>query len=504
MRKIVQRLICYVLLAAVFSLAACMVSHQTVEVQTTEATKQTENTTEAEKTQETTEMATTSTSKETTILLNRDDWSEDVKENINKFLTTYGKNSPDYPKNHYVVFDFDNTTAIYDVEHLLVAYQLETMTFAVTPDKLEEVLTFEGYDHQNLIDDIVQAYDVLYEMYGPFKGDILSAAAQDAIHDNMYWKEFSAKMLKLFQFMNDADKSVSCLFPLVWFTDMSKEQVYDLAYSCYKTWGRIETETVTWSSPEELPSKAGKIETAFVKGASVTNNMYELYYCLHEAGIDVYVCSASGTIPVQAAIDAFGLRDFVTGMTGMNLKIEDGKLTNLYDYEGTWYYPEKDGWVAGTKKLSAMPIEEGKTTVILQGLYDDYDGGPIAGFMDSMGDFNFCTSFASLKMVLCLNIANKKTTDPAFWVAATALYERDVLDYDLISANKKGETLYLLQGRNENGYRTFINGNATIKLGYETPILFLNEENETYLAQMKEHMPEIKDILGAETYHSIP
>ena len=40
----------------------------------------------------------------------------------------------------YVVFDFDNTCSIFDVEEQLAIHQLKTMTFAITPEKLPDVL----------------------------------------------------------------------------------------------------------------------------------------------------------------------------------------------------------------------------------------------------------------------------------------------------------------------------------------------------------------------------
>ena len=50
----------------------------------------------------------------------RDDWSDEVKKAINDFVDMYGMASENYAEGEsYVVFDFDNTTSIFDVEEQL-------------------------------------------------------------------------------------------------------------------------------------------------------------------------------------------------------------------------------------------------------------------------------------------------------------------------------------------------------------------------------------------------
>jgi len=504
-----QRVCCFVLLGSIFGMLSCANSKGTTnppeQTSSSTQTSVTEAVTTSEKKKETEISSEMTTVTGVQTLLQHEDWSEDVKENVNAFLKMYGKFSDYYPQNHYVVFDCDNTTTIYDVEHALTAYQIEQMVYAMTPEKLSAVLHEVVIGNQNaLISDIVSAYKSLYEVYGPFDGNLMDMDKVRMMREDLFWEEFSAKMLFFYQYMCNQEKVAGCLFPLQLFTDMTPKQVYDLAYSCYTTWDDVDTETVVWSSPEDLDSAAGQLTAAFVKGVSVTDNLRELYQALYDNGIDIFIVSASGTVPVQAALDAFGLRDYVTGMTGMNMLVEDGKYTTKYNLiNSSFYYTEGDQWVHDDSILTNMPIDEGKTEVIMDGLYKKYNGGPLAGFMDSSGDYNFCTSFASLKMVICFNIANKGVNDPAFWIAGAAIYERDILGYDIKTANEKGHTLYLLQGRNENWGRSLINSNKTIKLGYEEAILFASEENQDRLDRWIDEQAEISDILGEKYYHSI-
>ena len=118
--------------------------------------------------------------------------------------------------------------------------------------------------------------------------------------------------------------------------------------------------------------------------------------------------------------------------------------------------------------------------------------------MDSSGDFHFCTEYSSLKLVVCFNTADKSPKDGAGLVAETALYERDCLGYDLRKAIKAGDTFYLLQGRNENGLRTLIPSNATIKLGSIEEKLFKSPENQALLESFKTDNLSVKDIF--DTY----
>jgi hypothetical protein len=116
--------------------------------------------------------------------------------------------------------------------------------------------------------------------------------------------------------------------------------------------------------------------------------------------------------------------------------------------------------------------------------------------MDSTGDFNFCTEFKTLKLVVCFNRANRKVTDGGGLIAEVAIYEKDTLGYDLAKANAAGDTLYVLQGRDENGKRTFRNGNSTILLGSEEETLFKGPENRIQLQRMIDEKMTIRDILN--------
>ena len=448
--------------------------------------------------------------------LTREDWAEDVKTAMNDFLMLYGMDSNTPAENPYVVFDFDNTCSIFDVEEQLAVYQLQIMAFAIEPEELRGVLltdlrdsdkdlTEYGYGKGSLndwADDICAAYTELWKSYGPFTPEGVAADRIDELQKDPQWQEFSAKMRALYSLVYDAQSS-SVAYPWVtyWFTGMKEEEIYDLAIKAFTEYRDVETSVVSWTSPESIVSKTGTVSCTWVSGIQVTENIRELWRALDDNGIDVWVCSASCTGAIRAAIDLFGLHDACTGMLAMTNRLdEEGRYLSQYDAEtGCGFYADKDGsWTRMSRPTKAQTQGAGKVTAIVNAIAPEYgDRGPIAGFMDSTGDFNFCTEFETLKLVVCFNRADRKVTDGGGLIAEVAMYQKDSLKTDLTKANAAGDTLYVLQGRDENGKRTLRNSNRTIRLGREEETLFRTSDNETQLKRMIDDSMKVSDILNS-------
>ena len=420
-------------------------------------------------------------------------FAPDVQKAIDDFIATYGGT-----ENAYVVFDFDNTCSIFDVEEQLAVHQLLTMSFEIAPENLADVLftgigdhdedrTDLGYGNGSYADwvaDITAAYEYLYTTYGPFTAAGLTAEEQETVHADPQWAEFATKMRAMYDLVYDAESpAVAYPWVLYWFTGMTEQEVYDLAYASHTYYGSVETSKVTWTSPEEIESKVGVVEYGWTSGTGVSAQVQELWKALDEAGIDVWVCSASATDPIRAAIDAFGLHDYVTGMIAMTNKVVDGIYVNEYDYETGcgWLDDGNGGWVRDDAPIKAQTQGFGKVESINNAIVPKYGCGPLAGFMDSTGDWNFCTEYENLKLVICFNRASRKVTDGGGLASAIALYQRDYLGYDLATANAAGDTLYVLQGREENGLRSLRNHTATMLRGAEEEQLLKNDDNYVQL-----------------------
>ena len=435
------------------------------------------------------------------------DWSDEVKKAVNDFVDTYA-----FTENAYVVFDFDNTTSIFDVEEQLAVYQLQVMAFAFTPEEMPAILATElgdlnedrtdlGYgngSYQDWIDDITAAYTYLYNTYGPFTAAGLDADAQATIQADAQWAEFATKMRAMYDLVYDAESpAVAYPWVLYWFTGMTEQEVYDLAYASHTHYGAVESEYVTWTTAGE-GTKVGAVEYEWTSGTGVSENLQELYKVLDENGIDVWVCSASAIDPIRAAVDAFGLHDYVTGVIAMaRCMDEEGKYVNAYDYETGYGWKIVDGeWEVYEVALGAQTQGVGKVQAINNVIYPIYGVGPLAGFMDSTGDYNFCTEYANLKLVINFNRASRKVTDGGGVIAELAVYQRDYLGYDLATANAAGDTYYVLQGREENGLRGLRNSDKTMRLGKTEELLFRNEDNEAQLQYMIDNEMTTEDIIN--------
>ena len=435
--------------------------------------------------------------------LQHQDWSEDVRDGLNRFMDDCAG-----MEKAYVVFDFDNTTSIFDVEEQLAIHQLETMSFALDPEQLPKVLATglgnAPAECDDWISDISSAYSELYTDYGPFTPKGLDEAMLGTLHSDPHWLEFATKMRALYDKVGEwASVDDSYNWILYWFCGMTEKEVYDIAYASHKKYGAVNTTVETWTSPSELNSSVGQVSVSWTKGVQVSGNIRELWKCLDENGIDVWVCSASGIDQIRAAVDAFGLKEYCSGVLAMTISQDgSGLYTNSYNYKsGYAAVPTSDGWTKGSKATGAQTAGPGKVTAILNAISPLYGGAtPLAGFMDSTGDFNFCTEFSSLRAVVCFNRANRKITDGGGLIAEVAMYEKETLGYDYDKAKEAGDTFYLLQGRDENGLRSFRSSNKTLRYGSSEEKLFANQDNEAQLAEMIRNKYTVKQAL--DTYSS--
>lgn len=451
----------------------------------------------------------------TSARLERSDWNPDVKTALNDLLNDYGIDSKAYDKNSYVVFDFDNTSAIFDVEEQLCAYQLETMAFALEPSELMPTLltdltdpsadlTKYGYikgSYSDLFADISDAYGKLWDKYGPFTPEGLREDKLAELHADPLWLEFAAKMRASYDLVCDVEThEVAYPWIVYWFSGMTEDEVYALSKRSCEKYGKLETTKVVWESPADLTSRVGVVKAEWTSGVSVTENIKELWAAFQANGIDVWVCSASASDAVRAAVDVFGLHSACKGLLGMTVVLDsNGKYCNAYDYQnGRGYYCNSDGtWTKMDRPEKTQTEGVGKSVAILNAIAPEYSGkGPLAGFMDSTGDFNFCTEFSSMKLAVCFNRANRKLTDGGGLIAIVALYEKETLGYDLRKAAASGDTLYVLQGRDENGLRTFRPDVSTLRLGASEPTTLVNEDSYAALKYLSENKISVRDFLN--------
>lgn len=405
-------------------------------------------------------------------------WSPMVKSEINAFFDAWAFEKQNGQK-PYAVFDFDNTTAILDVEEHVVIYQLEQLRMGIKPEQMYNTLVsgvpqsdllkpLEGLQKSASIDalarDAAQAYKKLYEAGCIQIPNRTPRRADWGVH-SADAAEFAVKVWLLYETIDEqCGSGVSYPWITYLFTGMTPQEVFDLtqdALDYYKQQsslpGYFTVRTI--SSPANYPSRCGAVSIRFKQGLVVSDELKELYAALDANGIDVYVCTASLREVIRAAAAFFALPG-IDGFIGLEIqKDARGRYVNQYDY-------------------SVHPITQGKgkTDAIKQILAPRYGGnGPIFTAGDSLGDYDFCTAFPETRICLILN---RVRSDDFGLLAAQAVWQTQSKIY-FSELNKAGKTRYLLQGRNEN--RGVLHADSRVILLGESAPKLLSQRAEEYL-----------------------
>ena len=146
--------------------------------------------------------------------LSEKNWAPRTYQALCDVIATYGMQSSSYnpDKPPYVVFDFDNTSAIMDIEDLLMLYMMLHLNYKLTPEQFHAVLTdgiaagIAAFDDlldqnnskatiRNITDDITSDYTWLYHHYEGFGQG--GTESLEETQESLQYQDFAAK-LRLF------------------------------------------------------------------------------------------------------------------------------------------------------------------------------------------------------------------------------------------------------------------------------------------------------------------
>ena len=422
----------------------------------------------------------------------RPDWADDVKRGINLFLDAYTGEPEDY-----AVFDFDNTLSVFDTEDQMLFYQLEHLLFAIPPDELEEILTKDvgipGEDFAALVSDTGQAYRVLRDRYGTPTADGMSPEQMALVRKDPYYEEFRVKFLCVFrQVYRDLAAEAADRWMLRCYYGMRPEEIRQIAGRMIEAYRGKDTEIYQLESPAGIDSAAGQRTVVFTRGYCVTENMRELTAVLHNNGVDVWICSASDVDAVRASADAFGMHGSIRGILGMTPELDqEGRCGIGYDLTGAGYYSIPGGWEKMARPINAVTCEAGKPEAVQNAIAPDYAGrGPALCVMDSEGDYALATAFDTVRLLLCINRADRQPDDGGSIMARAALFQKE--RNENVPARRR--TIYLLQGRNEQGKRSFWNSEKTLLPGETEPLLFKDKRNLELLERAVREAKNVREI----------
>jgi hypothetical protein len=412
--------------------------------------------------------------------LNKGKWAPKTHDAIKKLIQeNAGK------KEAYAVFDWDNTCIYPDTEENLFIYQIENLAFKMTPDEFNYAFnhyTDTGRDTNlpipkdpfvapylsvdgktinidPITDDVVADYTYFYNNYRNLNPNAAGNLTLDQIKETDQFKDFKAKMWFTYSALYDSFAiNVSYTWIMyVMFPGLTADEARDLVVKA-SDWGMSrESKKVYFDSPTTLPGKAGAVSNTnagnyFRNALRLTPEMGALIETMENNKIPVYISTAS----LQDIIDAvathpkYGYNLPEGRVLGMRLK-KDEKGRFLPEYDTTGGY--------------TINSVDGKTVNINKILVPKFQANPIMIAGDSDGDYFMMTELSGvngvkkaneykpLKLILVVNRLKGGNIGAICKIADAQL-----------SGNVAGETMVVLQGRDENTGQ-WIPTEKTLKLG---------------------------------------
>lgn len=384
------------------------------------------------------------------VTLSELNWDTFNRTQLEILLNANGKNAPGYnpDKRPYAVFDWDNTMVFLDIEEATFIYQLEHLRYGATPEQMNAALRMQvplsdfGESYNNaagkplnidlVASDVVASYTWLYDNYAGLKGSM----PIEEIKKNPQYMNFKTKTRYLYDAIGDTfDVSVSYPWVLYQFAGMNEKQVRQLVNDTIEWQLTQPVEKVKWTSPDSLPGSAGVVSVSWKNGLRLVPEMQDLFRGFREAGIDIWICSASFVDVVKeiSSNPKYGYLSPEDRVIAMELERDaEGKI----QVEFRRGYDQTQG--------------KGKTKAIERFLVSKYGYGPILVAGDSEGDMNMMQDFANTQLVLIIN--RLKGKDIA------------TLSRQAFESYGKPKPKVLLQGRDDNTGQ-FVPSQAHVKFG---------------------------------------
>lgn len=362
-------------------------------------------------------------------MLKRRGWTDKNYRTLKKIIAEYKLESFNNKwEKSYVVSDWDNTTIIFDIEEAVFMYQLLNLKYNMNPEEFLYVVKkdidvkTEELDRVNsIVDEIGEDYKYLLEE--------LKIKTLEEVKESYIYESFIVKMVYIYvEVATEMSYKMQCYRILYLFYNMSEDKVRVLSREAIDYWmnksiGRIAFKT-TLKNGEPL-------EFTHRVGIRSVPEKIELFSELRKNNIDVYICTSSS----QIVIEEFAIGNYGYGFSS-------GEIFGLNLLKG-----EDEKFLAEVDEREVAIILEGKAE-ILKKLEMYYKKPPILYIGDSDGDY-YALTYSGLKFGL---IINREGGDLIL-----------NLKKDIEIKNYRGETTYLLQGRDEKNAK-FINSENSINI----------------------------------------
>lgn len=360
----------------------------------------------------------------------QNNWEPFVYQRLNELIDTYQKpQGTPLDQQAYVVFDFDNTSAISDVEDNLMIYMLEHLLYKLSPQDFLLILTTGPFNFDLVLEegrsnltprhlalDIIENYQWLYEHY-----ILKQTMSLDDVKATDYYRDFQAKLRYYYKAVNKHfTRQAGQAWLTYWFQGYSQTEFIELCRRMLQHALDQPVERHAYTSSQERPGLAGQVESHFVSGLAFPRELRDLYQAFQTHQIATYVVSASPIDLVRTAVLEFGF----------NLPF-DQIIAMCYSINAERQI------IAQMEADSYITKQAGKTEAIMNLLAPLHGNAqPLALFGDSMGDYDMMTTLKDVKLNVLFNCLLDDGTSSLVELAQ-GLY-------------RHSDAQFVVQGRNEN------------------------------------------------------
>ncbi len=382
-------------------------------------------------------------------------WCPRDRQLLDELINKNGNLSKKYngKRRPYAVFDWDNTSIMNDCEEALLMYQINTLSFKLTPAEFAQITRQNvpagafSSDYKNTaggaveLESICSDLDTDYQfLYQNFKGMTGSKSIEE-IRETPQFLDFRAKLYYLYEAVNGTH-GVNVGYPWViyFLANMTTAELNTLVEASNDVNLGGALNKVTYTSPAQLSGKSGVVSIGHFHGIRLCTEIATLMDAFRKNGIDVYVSTASleDVVAVFATLPKYGYHVERDKVLGLRLERADGRFKNAY--------------------LKDWPLNwgPGKSEVIKRELVAKKGYGPIFVAGDSDGDYDMLRDFADTQLGLIVNRLKKGKIGELSKLAA-----------DSITA---AQPRFALQGRQEST-GSWLPFESTVKYGKTTPAL---------------------------------
>lgn len=385
--------------------------------------------------------------------LARNNWEPFVYQRLTELIEQFQQPAQtSVDKRAYVVFDFDNTSAIGDVEDNLMMYFLEHLAYRLEPETLLKIMTTGPFDFDTAIDsnhprltlrnlarDVNTQYTWLYKHYIQEANLTLSEIKQsEQYHD------FAAKIRFYYKWVNsNLQRIAGEPWLTYWFSGHTPEELISITRTMLKEALAKPNEVKHMKSSSKFPGEAGVVETNFISGLSFPEELVDLYAAFQRANIETYVVSASPIDVVRTAATEFGYHVPYDQVIGMRYTLnEEGEI---------------EAQMAPDTFITKQAGKSEAITALIATRHQNRQ--PIALFGDSMGDYHMMRHFNDVKLNVLFNCYHQDDTQK--------------LVTEAVEVFNQANARFVLQGRDENK-GSLHPSRATIPLGKTKEILYVD------------------------------